>query len=123
MHRAVLACIVLWGCGSAQRPISRSTRLGTPRQMAIDDVPGRGFVVDVNGSESSSGELLAVHPDAIYVLQEDGIRRISREGISLVWIDYADGEDIRVTRALLDQLYQYARFPQGMPAAWLPSQP
>lgn len=120
--RAVFLVAVLSNavaCESAPRPIARNASLGPAMGERIERVPRLGFWVDVYGGDVASGELLAVHQDAIFVLDE-GVQQVQRDEISVIYVVFEDGPDLEIPRAMIDQLYQYARFPQGMPPLWMP---
>jgi hypothetical protein len=160
---AVTLALAPAGCtprGSAVRSTSFG---GEKTTVPVADVPVKGFSVDISSrGEPRSGELLAVNPCFVYVLDEKqtiavplatveavnvelypshagavagltalGTASTLSHGMFLiftapVWlavgipssVSLADRNDFDLHRSEAPMLFQYARFPQGLPARW-----
>lgn len=109
----VLAAMLVSGC--ATLPLDRSTERGW-RDDGVDvaEVPRYGSQVEVVMPRSRSrGELIAVARADVWMLVGElgELRRVPR--VQIQWIDVEHGP--RVRGGQIDQLYQFARFPQGLP--------
>jgi hypothetical protein len=159
---ALLATTLTVGCvthGGLDRGVSQGSRT----TATLDEVPVKGFDVDVElASGSASGELLAVEPEGIYLLADDktsfvAMRDVKKVSVELyssdwgwmagwtalgtastlthgfyllftapVWLTTGTvtaavagaSNDLKVTPAQLPRLWQFARFPAGLPASW-----
>jgi hypothetical protein len=105
---------------SPLRSIDRRTSLGRPDLRAdVDDVPVHGEWVRVSsGGRAWVGELLAVDPERLWLVRRAGLVWFRRTELSRVTILVSDAPEIDVSPAGWDLLYQFARFPQGLPPAW-----
>jgi hypothetical protein len=85
---AVAACALgVSGCG--KNMLDRDVSEGTPKSVAIEDVPVKGFAVVVQlwGGEDVKGELLAAGERGAWVLTEEGSRFVPREDIDEVRVN------------------------------------
>ncbi len=170
---ALLAVIILAGCvhGSLDRSVSHGART----HVALDDVPVKGFPVDVDlyDGDGVRGELLAADDAGLSVLTKTGTRRIAKSNVRKVSVEIygshaweivgwtvvgavstlshgfllivtaptwlvvglttaagnAISNDLSVDARHAMYLWQFARFPEGLPPGWrdaappLPMQP
>ena len=114
---AIAACVlVATGCSGYQEPIERSLQDGTPARAVVADVPVHGAwvrVVPRAGSESEpvEGELLAIDADHVWVDELGIVRELPRGGVAGVWLR---GQFVESAR--MGVLWEWARWPQGIPA-------
>ena len=103
---AVLAA----ACGT-KLPLDRGMDMGATVEADIREVPVSGFRVRVHGAANEAGELLAVDERFVWILRESMPVPHPREGITAIDV-VGHG---RVRPADFDTLFQFARFPQGLP--------
>jgi hypothetical protein len=162
---AVAAAMALGAAGCVHAGLNRDESQGHPIDVAVTEVPVKGFPVDVvdEGGTHVEGELLASDDAGIYVLTEkNGTAFIARRSVAKVtvaaypgyplaagvvaglgtvstlshgffliftgpaWLITGIGVTVReamdpkvhVEPGDLASLYQFARFPAGMPAGW-----
>ena len=89
---AVLFAALLGGvssaCGSSGA-LDRGLPSGSPTTVAIEDVPVKGFPVDVRGpggERRAAGELLAAEGDCLWVLDQGHVVRVGSEEIDHVTV-------------------------------------
>jgi len=168
--RAAAATALLIGTPAcAHYPVNRSLGYqGTPMTVQVEDVPAKGFHVDVSAKQGDvSGELLAVSPEQVYVLTARGMRAVptaevhdvsirlydsgwgwlagwtalgtvstASHGVFLVfsaplWLvvgisataNASSRSSIPIRGPGLPGLWQFARFPAGLPEGWTDAPP
>ena len=114
----MLTAVALLLAASACRPrysLDRTDELGSPRDSTIDRVPVRGSAVTVvqNDGVATRGELLAVDERYVWVLppNEDpvSVPRVFVRSVAVTGHATASAQHV-------DALFQFARFPQGLPS-------
>ena len=115
LHLAALLLVLGSGACRPRYSLDRSDDVGSTRATTIDRVPVRGSLVTVvqNDGARTRGELLAVDERYVWVLppQEDpvSVPRVFVRAVAVAGHATASAEHV-------DALFQFARFPQGLPS-------